>query len=67
MNDSPAIAMSIPQEKIRGYRRVQVPFYSPTGNEPEMTLQELLKFVGDDHPVPAQGGRDLTRTCPLTM
>jgi hypothetical protein len=64
VNDSPAIAMSIPQEKIRGFRRVQTPFYSPSGKEPEMTLQELLKFVGDDHPVPAQGGRDFNSYVP---
>ncbi|MBL7795267.1 MAG: DUF2723 domain-containing protein [Saprospiraceae bacterium] len=64
VNDSPAIDMTIPQEKLRGYKRVQVPFYSPGGQEPEMTLQQLLKFVGEDHPVPAQGGRDFDSYVP---
>ncbi|MEZ4943270.1 MAG: DUF2723 domain-containing protein [Saprospiraceae bacterium] len=64
VNDSPAIEMSIPQEKLRGYKRVQVPFYAPSGSEPEMSLQQLLKFVGEDHPVPAQGGRDFDSYVP---
>ena len=64
VNDSPAIEMSIPQEKIRGYKRVQVPFYNPSGKEPEMTLAQVLKFIGDDHPVPAQGGRDFDSYVP---
>ncbi|TNE57600.1 MAG: DUF2723 domain-containing protein [Bacteroidetes bacterium] len=64
VNDSDAISMSIPQEQLRGYKRIQVPFYAPTGKEPEMTLQQLLKFVGDDHPVPAQGGRDFDSYVP---
>ncbi len=64
VNDSPAIEMSIPQEKIRGYKRVQVPFYNPSGKEPEMTLAQVLKFIADDHPVPAQGGRDFDSYVP---
>lgn len=64
VNDAPAIEMSIPQEKLRGYKRVQVPFYNPSGKEPEMTLQQVLKFVGEDHPVPAQGGRDFDSYVP---
>ncbi|MBL7776312.1 MAG: DUF2723 domain-containing protein [Saprospiraceae bacterium] len=64
VNDAPAIDMSIPQSQLRGYKRIQVPFYSPTGAEPEMTLQQLLKFIGDDHPVPAQGGRDFDSFVP---
>jgi hypothetical protein len=64
VNNSPAIEMSIPQEQLRGYKRIQVPFYSPTGAESEMTLQQVLKFVGEDHPVPAQGGRDFDSYVP---
>ncbi len=64
VNDSPAIELSIPQEKLRGYKRVQLPFYSPTGQEPEMTVQQVLKFVGEDHPVPMQGGRDFDSYVP---
>ncbi len=64
VNDSPAIDMSIPQEQLRGYRRIQVPFYNPSGKEPEMTLQQVLKFIGENHPVPAQGGRDFDSYVP---
>jgi len=64
VNEAPAIEMSIPQEQLRGYKRVQVPFYSPGGQEPEMNLEQLLKFVGEDHPVPAQGGRDFDSYVP---
>ena len=64
VNDSPPIDMIIPQEKLRGYKRVQVPFFNPRGDNPEMTLTDLLKFIGEDHPVPAQGGRDFDSYVP---
>ncbi len=64
VNDSPAIEMSIPQEKLRGYKRIQVPFYAPSGAEPEMALQQILKFIAEDHPLPAQGGRDFDSYVP---
>ena len=64
VNNSPAIDMSIPQEQLRGYKRVQVPFYNPSGAEQEMTLQQVLKFIGENHPVPAQGGRDFDSYVP---
>ncbi len=64
VNDSEPIEMIIPQEQMRGFKRIQVPFYNPSGQEPEMTLQQLLKFIGEDHPVPAQGGRDFDSYVP---
>ncbi len=64
VNDSPPIDMVIPQEQLRGYKRVQVPFFNPRGDNPEMTLTDLLKFIGEDHPVPAQGGRDFDSYVP---
>ncbi|MBK8920457.1 MAG: DUF2723 domain-containing protein [Saprospirales bacterium] len=64
VNDSPAIDLSIPQEQLRGYKRVQIPFYAPSGKEPEMSLQQVLKFIGEDHPLPAQSGRDLDSYVP---
>jgi hypothetical protein len=63
VNDSPAIEMSIPQEKIRGFKRVQIPFYAP-GGEREMSLQQALKFVGEDHKQASQGGRDFESYLP---
>lgn len=55
VNNSPAIEMSIPQDKIRGFKRVQIPFYAK-GEEKEMTLQQVVKFLGEDHPLSTQGG-----------
>ncbi|MCS6927915.1 MAG: DUF2723 domain-containing protein [Saprospiraceae bacterium] len=67
VNDSPPIEMIIPQEKLRGFKRVQVPFFNPKGENPEMTLTDLLKFIGEDHPVPAQGGRDFDSYVPTNQ
>ncbi len=57
VNDSPAIKMSIPAEQLRGFKRIQTPFYNP-GQEQEMPVADVLKYLGEDHPLPAQGGRD---------
>jgi hypothetical protein len=65
VNDSPAIEMSIPAEKIRGFKRVQTPFYSPNNApEREMTLAQVMKFIGEDHKLPTQGGRDFDSYLP---
>lgn len=63
VNNSPAIEMSIPQEKIRGYKRVQTPYYAP-GGEREMTLAQVLGFIAQDHKLPTQGGRDFDSYLP---
>ncbi|GAB4496927.1 MAG: DUF2723 domain-containing protein [Saprospiraceae bacterium] len=63
VNNSPAIEMSIPQEKIRGYKRVQTPYYAPNG-EREMTLAQVLSFIAEDHKLPTQGGRDFDSYLP---
>ena len=63
VNNSPAIEMSIPQEKIRGYKRVQTPYYAP-GGEREMTLAQVLGFIAEDHKLPTQGGRDFDSYLP---
>jgi hypothetical protein len=65
VNDAPAIEMSIPQDKIRGYKRVQIPFYVPNdGPEREMSLEQVLKFIEEDHKLPTQGGRDFDTYLP---
>lgn len=63
VNDAPAIEMSIPQEQIRGYKRVQTPFYA-LGGEREMLLSDVLKYLGEDHKLPTQGGRDFDTHLP---
>ncbi|HMX39496.1 MAG TPA: DUF2723 domain-containing protein, partial [Saprospiraceae bacterium] len=64
VNASPAIKMSIPAEQLRGFKRIQTPFYAPRGAEQEMTLQQVVKFLGEDHKLPAQGGRDFDTYLP---
>lgn len=60
VNDSPAIKMTLPQDALRGSKRNQV-FYvdhdpnSPT--DPEISVYDMLKYIGEDHPVSARGGR----------
>ncbi len=54
VNDSPPIKFSIPSEKVRGFKRVQIPYYAPNGDV-EMSLQAVLKHLGEDKPLPKQG------------
>lgn len=64
VNASPAIKMSIPREQLRGFKRIQTPFYAPRNVETEMTIQDVVKFLGEDHKLPAQGGRDFDTYLP---
>jgi Protein of unknown function (DUF2723) len=63
VNNSPAIEMSIPQEKLRGYKRVQLPV-SSVGPEREMDLRQAIKFMGEDHRQSSNGGRDFDSYLP---
>jgi len=63
VNASPAIKMSIPREQLRGFKRIQIPFYAPKG-EREMSLQQVIKFLAEDHKLSAQGGRDFDTYLP---
>lgn len=56
INDSPALEMSIPSEQLRGFKRVQTPFYAPRG-EQEQDLRQVLKFMSEDHKQESGGGR----------
>lgn len=51
VNESPAINLTIPAEAIRGDNRNQVFYYNRSGQERPMPLQQLLKFIGEDHPI----------------
>ncbi len=64
VNNSPAIELSIDQDKIRGYKRVQTPVNPLQKPETEMTLAQALKFVAEDHKLPTNGGRDLDSYLP---
>ncbi len=69
VNNSEPIKMSIPAEQIRGFKRVQIPY---TNNKPasakEMNLRDLVKFLGENHPVPTGGqGRDFDTYLPTHL
>ncbi|MCB0572001.1 MAG: DUF2723 domain-containing protein, partial [Phaeodactylibacter sp.] len=59
VNDSPPIEMSIPQEALRGKKRNQLFYYNPSGQDRPMTLQNFVRFIGEDHPLPMASGREL--------
>lgn len=54
INDSPALNLTIPSEAYRGNKRNQVLLQKTAG---QMTLQQYIQFIGEDHPLPLQGGR----------
>ncbi len=60
VNDSPAIKMTVPSDAIRGYKRNQL-FIDPyeQNKKVPMNLGQALKFVGEKHEIPLQGGRKL--------
>ncbi len=51
VNDSPPIKLTIPPDAIRGDKRNQVFYYNPSGQDRPMTLQNLIRFIGEDHPI----------------
>lgn len=59
VNDSPPIKMSISEDAIRGKKRNQVFYYNPSGQDAPQTLQDFIRFIGEDHPLPTQSGREI--------
>ena len=53
INESPAIKMSLPAASYRGEKRNQLPIRE---GQDEMSITDLMKFLGEDHPTPAGGG-----------
>ncbi len=65
INDSPAIKMTVPSKQYRGFKRNQIPYFSPNGqNVGPMSLQSALKFMASDKPLSAGGGRTLDTYLP---
>ncbi len=52
VNESPAVKMTVPQAAVRGMLRNQLPIQN---GENEMSITDLMKFLGENHPVPTQG------------
>lgn len=57
VNDSAPIKMSIPREKLRGKLRNQVFYFNQSGQDRPMTLQNFIRFIGEDNPLSSQSGR----------
>jgi hypothetical protein len=49
VNESPAIKMSLSSASYQGFKRNQLPIQ----DGPERSLQDVMKFLGEDHPVPS--------------
>lgn len=66
VNDSAPIKMTISGDAYRGRNRNTVPFVNPNrdGPEREMTVHQLLNFIGADNPLPARGGREFASFMP---
>jgi hypothetical protein len=67
VNDSPPVKMSIPQEKLRGKLRNQVFYYNPSGQDRPMSLENFVKFIGEDHPLQGGSGRVIETHYPTTQ
>lgn len=63
INDSPPVKMTIPQEALRGMKRVQLPIPQQAENR-EMDAIEALKFMAADNPFPLGSGRSLDSYVP---
>ncbi|MEZ4985821.1 MAG: DUF2723 domain-containing protein [Saprospiraceae bacterium] len=57
VNDSAPIKMSIPREQLRGKLRNQVFYYNQSKEDRPVTLQNFIRFIGEDHPLQSQSGR----------
>ena len=56
VNESEPIKMTIPKTSYRGNKRNMVYYYNPSKQNPEVELDRLVNFIGEDHPLPTNGG-----------
>jgi hypothetical protein len=66
VNLSPAIKMTISQEKLIGYKRNQIPVYTEEAKDKVMNIQDLIKFLAADNQVSSQGGGTYESYVPAT-
>ncbi len=64
VNDSPAIEMSVPADGYRGDKRNQVFYYNPGGQDQPLSAQDLVKFIGEYHPLRTSSGREIESHIP---
>jgi hypothetical protein len=43
--------MQLPEEQMRGFKRNQIPIDDRSNPDRVMTLTEVLKYIGEDHPI----------------
>ncbi len=63
INDSAPIKMTVPNEALRGMKRIQLPIPQQADNR-EMDALDALRFIAEDHPFPIGGGRSLDSYVP---
>jgi len=59
INDSPPVDMTIPEEALIGKRRNQVFYANPNQEDRTMNVLDVLRFIGEDHPLPTNSGRTI--------
>jgi hypothetical protein len=64
INDSEPLKLTVPREAYRGRLRNAVFYYNPSGQDREMNLIDLLKFIGSDNPLSSSGGRSVETYLP---
>ncbi|TAK37804.1 MAG: DUF2723 domain-containing protein, partial [Saprospiraceae bacterium] len=64
VNDSPPIKLTIPQESYRGRLRNAVFYYNPSNDDKPMEARDVLKFIGEEHPLSAGPDRKLESYLP---
>jgi len=57
VNDSAPLKFTLSEEKLKGSKRNQVPYYNPQGRDTPMTAQDWLQFIALDNPLPTTSGR----------
>ncbi len=59
-NDSPPIKLTISSEAYRGKKRNQIPYFNQEKKDDRLLpATAVLKYIGEDHPLSAGGGRKL--------
>ncbi len=71
INESDVIKMTVPQEAMRGDLRNQILIRDPNdprmGGVAPMSIQAVLQYVAQDHPVQLQGGQTLATDFPTNQ
>ncbi|MCB9081092.1 MAG: DUF2723 domain-containing protein [Lewinellaceae bacterium] len=56
INDSPPLKLTLSSDAYRGNRRNQVLFPDGSPSNP-MSIQDFLRFIGEEHPLPLRNGQ----------